>query len=302
MQSAIELPVLHWESATLAACVRYRELPLAAPSADYAAANLYMWDERYKKDIAFCDGRALLRLHRKNGGFRYLFPVGEGDLAPVLHALEHEVTARGEKLCFVCVSEAELAYLVAQWGEKLQIEEARDHEDYLYDAQKLATLSGKKLHGKRNHINAFCAAHEWFVEPLTPDRFQDCFTVLKKWQEGKEGHAVPAEQRAIERGFAAWEALCLEGIVLYADGVPAAFSVGSRVTPACFCVHFEKATPDFEGAFALINRELVRAMLAKHPEITQINREEDMGIPNLRAAKLSWRPTELLRKFTVSVT
>ena len=47
MQAVIEIPTLHWESATLDACARYRALPLAAPSADYAAANLYMWDEKY---------------------------------------------------------------------------------------------------------------------------------------------------------------------------------------------------------------------------------------------------------------
>ena len=301
MPTVVEIPVLRWESATLDACLRYRALPLLAPSADYAAANLYMWDERYKKDLCFVGGRAVVRLYKKSGGYRYLFPVGEGDVAPLLAALERECAARGEQLCFVSVSEEELPYLQAQWGERLQITESRDYEDYLYEAQKLATLSGKKLHAKRNHINAFSAAHDWHVQPLTLAHFDLCLDILKKWQEGKQD-ALFAEQRAIERGFSAWEELALEGLVLYADGAPVAFSVGSRVTPACFCVHFEKAVPGFEGAFAVINRETVRAMLEKYPEITLINREEDMGIESLRAAKLSWRPVQLLRKFTVLVT
>ncbi len=301
MPAVVEIPTLRWESATLDACVRYRALPLSAPSADHAAANLYMWDERYQKDLCFAGGRAVVRLYKKSGGYRYLFPAGEGDPAPLLCALERECAARGEVLCFACVSEEELPYLEAQWGEKLQITESRDCEDYLYEAQKLATLSGKKLHAKRNHINAFSAAHEWHVQPLTPAQFELCLDILKKWQEGKED-ALLAEQRAIERGFSAWEALALEGLLLYADGAPVAFSVGSRVTPACFCVHFEKAVPGFERAFAVINRETVRAMLEKYPQITLINREEDMGVESLRAAKLSWRPAKLLRKFTVYVT
>ncbi len=300
MQTAIELPVLCWESASLDACARYRTLPLAAPSADYAAANLYMWDEKYKKEIAFAGGRAAVRIHNKNGGYHYLFPVGEGDPAILLQALFDEAAARGEQLCFVGVSEEELPYLVAQWGEKLHLEETRNWEDYLYDAEKLATLSGKKLHAKRNHINAFCAAHDWHVEPLVPERFEDCLAILEKWQEGKLGE-LSEEECAIERGFAAWKALSLEGLVLYADAEPAAFTIGSCVTPACLCVHFEKAIPAFEGAFPLINREFVRAMLVKYPAITTVNREEDMGLPNLRAAKLSWRPVSLLKKFEVCV-
>ncbi len=300
MKSPTLTPVLHWESATLDVCSRYRALPLAAPSADYAAANLYMWDEKYTKEIAFWDKRAAVRIRSKSGAFHYLFPVGEGDPAPLLQALYNDAAERGEVLRFVGVSEPELSCLVAQWGEKLHFEEVRDWEDYLYDAEKLSTLSGKKLHAKRNHINAFCAAHTWCVEPLIPERFEDCLEILDKWQEGKVGE-LSEEERAIERGFAAWKALALEGIVLYVDGVPAAFTMGSRVTPECLCVHFEKATPEFEGAFPLINREFVRAMLAKYPEITTVNREEDMGLPNLRAAKLSWRPVALLKKYAVTL-
>jgi hypothetical protein len=300
MQTAIELPVLRWEQATLDACARYRALPVRAPSADHAAANLYMWDEKYPKEIAFVGACATVRLRGRSGRYYYLFPVGEGDPAPVLLALEKEAAAIGDQLRFVGVSEAELPHLAAQWGEKLQVEETRDFEDYLYDAEKLSTLSGKKLHGKRNHINAFCAAHAWHVERLCPERFEDCLEILDKWQEGKVGE-LGEEERAIERGFAAWKALSLDGILLYADGEPAAFAVGSRITDTCFCVHFEKAAPGLEGAYPLINREFVRAVREKYPEISTINREEDMGLENLRAAKLSWRPVALLKKYAVAL-
>ena len=144
MPSAIETPVLQWESVTLDACMRYRALPLSTPSAEHAPANLYMWDEKYPKEIAFLGDSAAIRLCEKDGGYHYLFPVGEGDMAPLLKALADEAAARGESLRFVGVSEGELSQLVALWGETLEIVETRDWEDYLYEAEKLATLSGKK--------------------------------------------------------------------------------------------------------------------------------------------------------------
>ena len=300
MPSITEAPVLLWETATLEACLRYRALELISPSADYAAANLYMWDETYHQQLAFWGERAAGRIREEDGRYRYLFPVGKGALTPILEALLREEKEKGEQLRFVGVSEEELAHLVAQWGEKLQILETREWEDYLYEAEKLATLSGKKLHAKRNHINAFSAQYAWHTEPLSPAHAPICFEILKKWQVGKTD-GIEEEERAIELGFEAWEPLELSGLLLYANGAPVAFTVGSRITNECLCVHFEKALPGFEGAYPVINREYVRASRERYPQLTLVNREDDMGLDNLRAAKLSYRPVSLLRKFDVTV-
>ena len=291
---------LLWEPVTLDTALRYRALPLLAPSCDYAAANLYMWDEVYCQEVAFFGGRAAGRIREADGGYRYLFPVGEGDPAPVLDALLREAAERGEPLRLVGVTEPELPSLTARFGDKLRIAETREWEDYLYSAEKLATLAGKKLHGKRNHIHAFCAEHTYETLPLDPSLEPACRGILAKWREGREADTAE-DARAIERGFEAFEALELEGLLLIADGAPAAFTMGSRITPEVFCVHFEKALPEIEGAYPLINREFVCALREKCPEIVLINREDDMGLENLRAAKLSYHPERLLKKFDATV-
>ncbi len=299
MKTAVQ--ALCWESATVEACVRYGQLPLVAPSADYAAANLYIWDETYHQELAFCGERAAGRILEEDGRYRYLFPVGTGEVRHILDALFEEACFRKDALRFVGVAEAELPHLVAQWGENLEIAETREWEDYLYDAQKLVALSGKRLHGKRNHINAFCALHDWHAEILTPAHYDACRKILAAWRES-HGEDTADEARAIERAFAQFEALSLFGLILFADGAPAAFTVGSRITSECFCVHFEKALPAMAGAYPLVNREFVRAVCERYPEVCLINREDDMGLENLRTAKLSYHPTALLKKFDVIVT
>ena len=58
--------------------------------------------------------------------------------------------------------------------------------------------------------------------------------------------------------------------------------------------HVEKANVEYRGLYQAINNEFCKhvAGWAKY-----INREEDMGIPNLRKAKLSDRPCRLLEKY-----
>ena len=76
-----------------------------------------------------------------------------------------------------------------------------------------------------------------------------------------------------------------------------AFSMGSRMNRDYYDVGFEKAFPDVNGAYAMINREFSRMIAEKYPEVQFLNREDDMGSEGLRRAKESYQPTVLLEKY-----
>ena len=245
---------------------------------------------------AACSGeRAIVRFGAPDN-LQYLFPIGTGDLRTAVDA----VFSDSPTSQLVAVTEPELRELLAVYPDELEFFETRDCEDYLYAAESLATLSGKKLHGKRNHINAFSAAHEWSVSPLTPADFEACRRILAAWAQEHEGASVENERCAIERALNAFDVLELHGLLLIADGEAVGFTMGSMLTANTLCVHFEKALPEVNGAFPVIHREFVRWMLQRFPSLSFVNREDDMGLENLRRAKLSYRPLELIRKFTVT--
>ena len=58
--------------------------------------------------------------------------------------------------------------------------------------------------------------------------------------------------------------------------------------------HVEKANINFRGLYQAINNEFCKNVAAR---AKYINREEDMGLPNLRKAKLSYHPCKLLEKY-----
>ena len=295
MQPSLSLSKLSFQPVT--PLLRDRYLAVAAKeateSADYSFGNLYLWNDTYHQSIAFLDGRALVRV-TIDGAPCYLMPIGTGDIRPALAALFAAAEDEGVPLCLVGVTEAQLAALPPDLLDLFTVEETRDFADYIYDAASLATLAGKRLHAKRNHINAFSAAHPWQIEPLAPAAFAECREILSRWQGNFPNGS---EALAISRALDHFSALSLFGAVLRVEGRAVAFTVGEMILPDTLCVHFEKTLPEFRDAYPVINREFVRMMLAAFPAITRVNREDDMGLPNLRKAKLSLRPAYLLRKF-----
>ena len=94
-----------------------------------------------------------------------------------------------------------------------------------------------------------------------------------------------------------FEALSLDGLLLFIGDTVAAFSIGGRMHEQYYDVMFEKAFPDIDGAYPLINREFSRMVADKYPAVRWLNREDDMGEEGLRRAKESYQPTLLLRKY-----
>ena len=87
----------------------------------------------------------------------------------------------------------------------------------------------------------------------------------------------------------------LAGAILI-DGKIQALSVGGYLGTKTITVHVEKANVQFRGLYQAINNEFCKH-IASH--VKCINREEDMGIPNLRKAKLSYKPCKLIEKYIV---
>lgn len=91
-----------------------------------------------------------------------------------------------------------------------------------------------------------------------------------------------------------YKELGLVGGILRADGKIVGLSVGeAAVNPDTFVVHIEKAFPDVQGAYPMINQQFV---LHEMEGFIYVNREEDMGEEGLRKAKMSYRPAFMLEK------
>ena len=187
----------------------------------------------------------------------------------------------------------------------LSVESVRNQFDYIYRRTNLTTLHGKHLDAKRNHINRFRAEHPDFeYRPLTPELFDECRRLTKIWQEDKNQNdngndTINAEHRVMETIFSNWDALGMTGGSIFVDGRMVAFTYGAAVTTDTLDICVEKADRHVEGAFAIINQQFAEHLPEQY---IYLNREEDMGIPGLRQAKLSYHPEILLTYNVVHIT
>ena len=184
----------------------------------------------------------------------------------------------------------------AMYGDVFQVEYDRDVADYVYLSERLISLSGKKYHGKRNHINRFKENHEWTYEPITDDNALECIVMLMQWKINNcaaANEGMSEEVCAAKNALMYYKELGLTGGLIRSEGVIIAFSLGEPISDDMFAVHFEKAFSNIQGAYPIINQQFV---LHEASEYKYINREEDCGDEGLRKAKMSYRPEMMVEK------
>jgi hypothetical protein len=175
--------------------------------------------------------------------------------------------------------------------------EDRDSFDYLYLREELATLPGNRFHKKKNRISYFAARHTHEVHTLSAQHLCGCLQLLDEWSRVAEvegNRSFGLEMDATAEALAQADALGLEGVVVTVGGDVRAFAVGERLNRETAVCHFEKADHFMEGLSQLVNREFARLLFT---DCRYVNREQDLGEPGLRNAKLSYHPVELIRKF-----
>ena len=268
-------------------------------SADFNFGNIYMWDGAYHQLVTSLGGRMLTKLRWDRQPF-FAFPIGSGPLEPALDALTEFAAQRGYPLAIRGITEEHRALLEQCCPGRFVFTPDRDNFDYLYLAEKLATMGGKKLHGKRNFCNRFEKTHSWEFRRLTRGLIPACMEMLGQWQAEFDTppDGLEEEHGAIIRAFMRYDALELEGGALFAEGRLIGFTIGEVISSDTFDVHFEKAFASIPGAYPMVCREFTRQLLADHPQLVYLNREDDMGQDNLREAKLEYAPELLLAKYT----
>lgn len=253
-------------------------------------AGLYLFRSAHDYNLSLI-GDSLVVLGKGYDGSRYCLPPLGGDVTRACNI----VLEAGLEL-YGATEEYVSRYLENSAYEAI---EDRDSFDYLYLREELAALPGNRFHKKKNRINYFSVRHTHEVHLFSAQHLCGCLQLLDEWGRVAEiegNRSFGLEMDATTEALAQADAMGLEGVVVTVGGVVRAFAVGERLNRETVVCHFEKADHFMEGLSQLVNREFARLLFS---DCRYVNREQDLGEPGLRNAKLSYHPVELVKKFKV---
>ncbi|MCD8054074.1 MAG: phosphatidylglycerol lysyltransferase domain-containing protein [Lachnospiraceae bacterium] len=275
---------------------------------DSVIFDSYLWRDYYQVEWALAetapagDAAVLIRMREDDIDFAALPVCSDEDLPGYFRVLEQYFEEElGQRLRVYGADEAGLAVLNLD-PARYEIRETPDAADYIYDAESLRTLAGRKYHKKKNHVNAFLRAYadRWEYRRLTRAAKPEIWEFLERWEKTK-GDEVEVHLDAEMQGLHDYleNMDCFDAVTggIYLDGTLEAFSVGSyNRLDRMSVVHVEKANGEIRGLYTLMNQQF---QIHEFPEAVLVNREDDVGLPSLRRAKESYHPIQMARKYQI---
>lgn len=269
-------------------------------TSDYTIGAMYMWRDFYDTGFSIYDDMIVFKV-KFLGKSSFTYPVGPGSIEKVMDAIKEYCLANNQPLWFCTTPEEALPVLVDQFHGRIPCHPSRDWADYLYNAEDLAKMAGRRFSGQRNHINKFIKTYpDYRYQKITPENLGRVVEFLRDYQKN-HGKSTPLAKEEFKRALELMPLMHkfnLSGGFIEVNDQIIAMAVGEIVNDTLY-VHIEKANRDYPGSYQMIVREYASHTITK--DVLYINREEDVGDEGLRTSKLSYHPVKLLDKYCVEI-
>lgn len=272
-------------------------LPDKRKGCEYSFACNFIWQDVYNSTFSVIENCYVAKTERKGKNI-YNLPLGEKQ--DIIKAIKAIIDIEGKNTVLRGILDYHIPFLQEYFNDLFSFSFDRNESDYIYSAENLITLSGKKYQSKRNLIKRFKDNPDWAYEPITAKNVNECIALNQIWSDDKNVESskdMRIEIGAANTALAYLNALNLQGGLLRREGRVVAYSIGEPLTDDTFVIHFEKAL-DIKGCYQTINNEFA---IHNCKGFKYINREEDTGSEGLRKAKLSYHPEIILDKYEAKI-
>jgi len=256
--------------------------------------NLFIWKDHFKFKWTMLDNDVIFMALNEDKPY-FLEPVGEIDSDDIKKLSLWLKTQYGSEISFKMVGNK----FVSKLDSDFTVRPMRDQFDYVYKADDMINLSGRKYHSKRNHLMNFFKNYRYEYKPMTDSDTAKAIELAQKWCQAnrcKDDMNLLNEFEATKSALENFKTFGLIGGMILIEGKIEAFTLGELLNDKTMVIHIEKANKEFDGIYVAINNLFCKNNLK---DGMFVNREQDLGDEGLRKAKLSYFPDHMVEKFEV---
>lgn len=270
-------------------------------SSDYPFVNNFLWKDFLLLKRIDSDEFFSVYSQKKQS---YLFPILNKDnennsnkLLKIINVLKNEAYNKNINFKFYGLTSNMKNKLEEVMPGKFAYTLVSSSSDYIYNIEDLINLKGKKYHSKRNFVNNFKLNYfNWEYKKLDKIMLQECLKIDESWLEYKndENELLNYEAKMINLALEYFEELGLFGGAILVNGKIIGFSLGYKINDNIMDNVIEKALIEYKGVYSILLQQFLSHL---EENFKYVNREEDLGLENLRKAKLSLHPCSILEKY-----
>ena len=148
---------------------------------DCSVGNLVLWSSVYNTQFAVEQDMLFIKFSTDSQDY-FAYPIGNGDLKQAFEWLFAYCREAGTEFKMNIIEPDMFEEIDKLYPGQFEITYMRDNADYVYSVEDLKNLSGKKYHGKKNHINKFLKTNEnWTYETISDENTQECIEMVREW-------------------------------------------------------------------------------------------------------------------------
>ena len=248
---------------------------------------MFLWKDLWELSVCINDdfftARAVI-----DGKTAYFFPCG--DVEKKKEFLSWFIINKSND-CILCnISQNDKSFLREHFGGTLPLKTVRQDFAYIYSKADQLEMSGKKYKNMKRSLRRAKRGRQWSAQQINSANYDDVRSIVQNWIDNSSAdcYDVKSVNLAVDNFFD----LDMFGVVLYGDGCPIGFAMGSFTDDSTFDLNISKTlVPNTD---IILRNELFKLL----PEnIMYIDQEDDMGIEGLRIHKTQLVPFNILRVY-----
>lgn len=276
------------------------------PYSDFNFASLWSWDSQDEREVSILNDNLVVRFtDYSTNEYSYSF-LGTNKTTETAAVLVQFAKDNGVSPILTLMPEEAVGDIDCNLFE---VKEDESNFDYIFSISDLAHLQGSKYKSKRHLSKNFENNNQgngidFRVISSTDSLFlQEVETVLKHWEENKK--IADKDYDLENEGYAIRKLLSADNYnevilsLLYVNNSIVGFSVDELLPNDYVMSHFFKADCTHKGVFEFLNERVSEHLLSKG--YLYWNWEQDLGLESLHKSKVSYRPIDYIKKYTVTL-